>query len=129
MLSRISLVTLVVRDYDEAIAYFAGKLGFVLLEDTELADGKRWVRVSPQADAEFSLLLAQAASPQQKRAIGKQAGGRVFLLLQSDDFDADHARLAARGVRIIEPPRQETYGKVCVFEDICGNHWDLIERR
>jgi catechol 2,3-dioxygenase-like lactoylglutathione lyase family enzyme len=124
---RIGLVTLIVADYDEAIGYFVQRLGFQLLEDTPLALEKRWVRVAPQGSA-FSLLLAKAATPDQALTIGKQAGGRVFLFLHTDDFDADHAAMMARGVRFIEAPRHESYGKVCVFEDLCGNRWDLIER-
>ncbi len=127
MLQRISLISLIVPDYDEAIAYYAGKLGFALLEDTALSSTKRWVVVQPRAGDGTALLLAKAASTEQQAAIGNQTGGRVFLFLTSDDLDADHARLKAQGVDFLEEPRRETYGKVAVFRDAFGNTWDLIE--
>ena len=125
-MNRISAISLVVRDYDEAIAWFVDKLGFACLEDTPLAGGKRWVRVGPGGD--FSLLLARAATPEQLGRVGNQTGGRVFLFLETDDFARDHAAFTARGVRFVEEPRREAYGMVCVFEDLYGNRWDLIER-
>jgi catechol 2,3-dioxygenase-like lactoylglutathione lyase family enzyme len=125
---KIAQIALVVRDYDEAIAWFVEKLGFVVLEDTRLSESKRWVRVAPSSEATFSLLLARAANEEQSSRIGNQAGGRVFLFLHTDDFARDHATLVARGVRFVEEPRREEYGRVCVFEDLYGNRWDLVER-
>lgn len=118
---------LVVRDYDEAIAWYTGKLGFELLEDTDLGGAKRWVRVRPPGASETSLLLARAVGPQQESRIGNQTGGRVFLFLYTDDFARDHAALTAKGVRFVRPPKRETYGIVAVFEDLYGNQWDLLQ--
>ncbi len=128
MAGRIVSIALVVRDYDEALAWFVGVLGFVCLEDEAREGGKRWVRVAPASDATFSVLLARAATPEQVTRVGNQAGGRVFLFLETDDFARDHAAFSARGVRFVEEPRHESYGTVCVFEDLYGNRWDLIER-
>jgi catechol 2,3-dioxygenase-like lactoylglutathione lyase family enzyme len=125
----IACVTYLVRDYDEAIAYFRTALGFRLLEDTPLGEGKRWVRVQPEGGGGPSLLLAQAATQQQAACVGRQAGGRVFLFLHTEDFARDHARMKAAGVTFLESPRQEAYGIVAVFEDLYGNRWDLIEPR
>ena len=125
---KIAQIALVVREYDEAIAWFVDKLGFVVLEDTRLSESKRWVRVAPAIDSAFCLLLARAANQEQSSRIGNQAGGRVFLFLDTDDFTRDHAALVTRGVRFVEEPRHETYGWVCVFEDLYGNRWDLVER-
>lgn len=122
-------IALVVRDYDEAIAYYTQVLGFELLEDTTLAPGKRWVLVAPRGNRGSSLLLARAANPEQQSRVGNQTGGRVFLFLHTDDFQRDHRALLARGVRFVEDPRHEAYGTVVVFEDLYGNRWDLIERR
>lgn len=121
---------LLVRDYDEAIAWFTRALGFVLLEDTPLSDTKRWVRMAP-ADRKggAQLLLARAVGPVQEAAVGRQFGGRVGLFLYTDDFARDHARMVAAGVRFVEAPRHEPYGTVVVFEDLYGNRWDFIERR
>jgi catechol 2,3-dioxygenase-like lactoylglutathione lyase family enzyme len=124
---RLHAVTVVVDDYDEAIAHYVGDLGFILLEDTPLAGGKRWVRVSPEAAGGSCLLLARAASADQRAAIGQQAGGRVGFFLHVDDFDAYYQRLVAAGVSIVEGPRHETYGTVAVFRDRYGNLWDLIQ--
>lgn len=124
----ITHVALVVRDYDEAIAFFTGALAFRLVEDTPLGAGKRWVVVSPGDGGAF-LLLARAATAEQERHVGDQTGGRVFLFLQTDDFDRDRARMLAHGVRFTEEPREESYGRVVVFLDLYGNRWDLIERR
>lgn len=118
-------VTLVVADYDEAIAWFTGVLGFVLLEDTDLGGGKRWVRVAPGGGGS-ALLLAQAANESQRARIGDATGGRVSFFLHTDDFDGDVARLAAAGTRFAEAPRAEAYGRVVVFLDLYGNRWDLI---
>lgn len=124
---KIAQIALLVRDYDEAIAWYTEKLGFALLEDTRISDTKRWVRVGPPG--EFCLLLARAANEEQSSRVGNQTGGRVFLFLHSDDFTGDHAVFAQRGVRFVEEPRREEYGRVCVFEDLYGNRWDLVERK
>lgn len=126
MPQRLSLVTLLIDDYDEAIAFYVGKLGFSLSEDTTLEDDKRWVVVTPQGGG-TGLLLAKAASGRQIAAVGNQTGGRVFLFFETDDFARDHAAFAERGVHFLEAPRTEPYGKVAVFEDLYGNRWDLIE--
>ncbi len=123
----IAQFAVVVHDYDEAVAWYTRMLGFDLIEDTDLGDGKRWVLVAPPGARETRLLLAEAASPEQVSRIGDQTGGRVFLFLQTDDFARDHAAMAARGVKFLEAPRTESYGTVAVFEDFYGNHWDLIE--
>lgn len=123
---RLGALTLVVRAYDEAIAWYRDRLGFVLVADTPLGEGKRWVVMRP-GEGGSDLLLAEAASPEQVSAIGRQAGGRVFLFLHTTDFAADHARMKAAGVRFIEEPRHEAYGTVAVFEDLYGNRWDLIQ--
>jgi len=120
-------IAIVVRDYDEAIDYYTRVLGFDLIEDEPRGPGKRWVRVAPRGDHGASLLLAKAANEEQTSRIGNQTGGRVFLFLHTDDFDADHARLVHAGVRFLEEPRHEPYGRVAVFEDLYGNRWDLIE--
>lgn len=129
MSRRITQVALLVREYDEAIAFFTRALGFELLEDSPRGDGKRWVRVGPAGDAGAALLLARAATPEQRRAVGDQSGGRVFMFLETDDFARDYARLRAEGVRFTEEPRHEDYGTVVVFRDLYGNKWDLIERK
>lgn len=125
-------VALLVRDYDEALAFYCGRLGFRCVEDAPLGGGKRWVLVAPpdtpQAPA-TTLLLARAATPAQAAAVGRQAGGRVFLFLHTDDFARDHARFRAAGVRFAEAPREEAYGTVAVFEDPYGNRWDLVQPR
>jgi catechol 2,3-dioxygenase-like lactoylglutathione lyase family enzyme len=126
---RIAHVAIVVREYDEAIAWFTRKLGFRLVEDTKLSDSKRWVLVAPPGDDATSLLLARAASPRQESSIGNQTGGRVGFFLQTDDFHRDHRAFLARGVEFTEPPREEEYGTVAVFMDLCGNKWDLIQYR
>ena len=125
----VSAISLLVPDYDAGIAFYVGKLGFTLVEDTPLDDGKRWVLVSPDDGAQTRLLLARAADSAQQAAIGHQAGGRVFLFLRTEDFDADYERFTAAGVRFLEAPRDEAYGKVAVFEDTYGNKWDLIQNR
>ena len=128
MRQSIGLVSLVVSDYDEAIAFFVGKLGFDLVEDTPVPEqSKRWVVVSPPGARESRLLLARATTEDQRSRIGGQTGGRVFLFLNTDDFDRDYARFVARGVEFVRAPRTEPYGKVAVFRDVCGNLWDLIE--
>jgi catechol 2,3-dioxygenase-like lactoylglutathione lyase family enzyme len=127
MKQHIAAVSLLVRDYDEAIAWFTGALGFSVLEDTDLGDGKRWVLVAPAGSTGSRILLAKAVKPSEIAAIGNQSGGRVFLFLQTDDFARDHAVFKSRGVEFIEEPRFESYGTVAVFEDLYGNRWDLIE--
>ncbi len=129
MRQNIGHVAILVPDYDEAIDYFTVTLGFVLVEDTPLADGKRWVLVAPPGSAGTRLLLARATTSAQRARIGDQAGGRVFLFLHTDDFARDHVALSARGVRFREPPRHEPCGTVAVFEDLYGNLWDLMESR
>jgi catechol 2,3-dioxygenase-like lactoylglutathione lyase family enzyme len=124
MPQRLSLTALLVRDYDEAIDFYVRKVGFELREDTDQGGGKRWVVVGPAGGDGAGLLLAKSAAG---RGVGDQAAGRVFLFLQSDDFDADHARMSAAGVRFLEAPRREANGAVAVFEDLYGNRWDLIE--
>jgi catechol 2,3-dioxygenase-like lactoylglutathione lyase family enzyme len=121
-------VTLIVPDYDEAIAHYTGELGFALVEDTALGDGKRWVRVAPPGSA-TSLVLARAVTDEQRAAIGRQGAGRVWLFLHTDDFARDHAAMRARGARFVEAPRHEPYGTVAVLEDRYGNRWDLVEPR
>lgn len=127
MNQHLSLVSLVVADYDEAIRFFTSALNFELSEDTPLGGGKRWVVVHPPGRVGSGLLLARADGPAQVARIGDQTGGRVFLFLQTDDFARDHARMTAAGVRFVEEPRHEAYGVVAVFEDLCGNRWDLIQ--
>ena len=118
-------MALVVKDYDEAINFYTKKLGFQLLEDTVLSDVKRWVRVQPSGGG-AEILLAKAANAHQESRVGDQTGGRVFLFMHTDDFDAYYAKLQANGVTIIRQPSMESFGKVCVFADLYGNLWDLI---
>lgn len=129
MTQHIGTVALLVSDYDEAIAYYTGVLGFALVEDTRLADGKRWVLVAPPGGRGTALLLARAADERQRAHVGDQTGGRVFLFLHTDDFRRDYDALRARGVQFAEAPRREAYGMVVVFIDIYGNRWDLLELR
>ena len=118
-------VALLVRDYDEALAFYVGVLSFALLEDTDLGSGKRWVRVRAAGGGE--LLLARAVTDEQHAQVGNQTGGRVFMFLETNDFAGEHARLTAHGVRFLEQPRRERYGTVAVFVDLYGNKIDLIE--
>ena len=127
MVQQLSLVAIVVPDYDAAIAFYCGVLGFDLLEDTDRGGSKRWVRVAPPGSTGAALLLAQADGEGQAAAIGNQAGGRVGFFLTTDDFWRDHARYLAGGVHFEEEPRVEEYGTVAVFRDAYGNRWDLIE--
>lgn len=127
---RLHAVTLLVDDYDEAIAHYVNDLGFTLVEDTPLTTltaQKRWVRVSPDPDGGTCLILAVARTDTQRAAIGRQTGGRVGLFLHTEDFDSEYARLVAKGIQMTERPRDEPYGKVVVFQDRYGNLWDLIE--
>ena len=128
MSQRLALTAVIVDDYDKAIAFYVGKLGFELRVDTPLTPEKRWVVVAPNGSA-TGLLLARAADDTQRDAIGNQSGGRVFLFLETDDFERDHQIYSQRGVHFIEAARHEPYGIVAVFEDIYGNRWDLIEPR
>jgi catechol 2,3-dioxygenase-like lactoylglutathione lyase family enzyme len=118
-----------VRNYDEAVAFFTNALGFQLIEDTPQDEGKRWVLVAPAGSHGSSLLLAQASTPEQVARIGNQTGGRVTLFLHTDDFARDYREMKARGVKFLETPREESYGTVAVFEDLYGNKWDLLEPR
>ena len=127
MAQTLTQLALLVRDYDEAIAWFTAVLDFTLLEDTPLGAAKRWVRVGPPEGSGATLLLARAATPEQEAYVGRQAGGRVFLFLHTDDVHRDYERMKAQGVRFRDIPRREPYGTVVVFEDLYGNPWDLIE--
>ena len=131
-MSRIGAIAMLVTDYDEAIAHYCGDLGFDLIEDTDMGpdssgNPKRWVLVAPPGSRETRLLLARAAKPEQAAQIGFQAGGRVFLILHTDDFARDYARFTAAGVTFMEAPRHESYGTVAVFRDAFGNLWDLLQ--
>jgi catechol 2,3-dioxygenase-like lactoylglutathione lyase family enzyme len=123
----IATVAIVVADYDEAIDYYTRILGFVLVDDTPLGDGKRWVRIRPSEGAATSFLLARASNDGQRRRIGDQTGGRVAFFLETDDFWRDYRAMKVRGVDFREEPRQEDYGTVVVFADLYGNLFDLIE--
>jgi catechol 2,3-dioxygenase-like lactoylglutathione lyase family enzyme len=122
-------VAFLVREYDEALAYFTQCLGFCVLEDARLTPEKRWVRIAPPDAREAALLLARAVTPDQVAAIGRQGGGRVTFFLHTDDFDRDYAAMRQHNVRFTEEPRDESYGRVVVFEDLYGNRWDLIQVR
>ena len=125
----IANVSILVHDYDEAIAWYTDCLGFELIEDIALTPGKRWVRVAPANNSGASLLLARASGAKQQAHVGNQTGGRVFLFLHTDDFWRDYNDMNSRGVKFAEAPREETYGTVVVFEDLYGNRWDLVEHR
>ena len=128
MRQSLALVSLVVRDYDEAIAFFVGTLGFALVEDTYVPEqDKRWVVVAPPGGGGARLLLARATTAEQESRIGDQTGGRVFLFLHTDDFARDYEAYKAKGVRFVREPRREPYGTVAVFEDLYGNRWDLLQ--
>lgn len=124
---RIATVSLLVHDLDEAIAFYRDAVGFDLVEDTDLGGGKRWVRVRPPGSTGPDLLLALPSDEAQAARVGDQAGGRVWLFLETDDFARDHARMTAAGVRFREEPRHEPYGTVAVWEDLHGTPWDLIQ--
>lgn len=128
MTQSITALTLVVREYDEAIAFFTNALRFTLVEDTPLGNDKRWVRVAPAGSSGASLLLARAATSEQQTRVGNQTGGRVFLFLETTDFWGDYEHMRAHGVRFTEQPRHEPYGTVVVFLDLYGNKWDLVQR-
>jgi catechol 2,3-dioxygenase-like lactoylglutathione lyase family enzyme len=123
----LSAISLLVHDYDAAITWFAEMLGFVLIQDTDMGGGKRWVVMTPHAHAQTHIILARATTPEQIAAIGNQFGGRVGFFLSADDFDETYRRMLAAGVKFRETPRSEPYGKVVVFEDLLGNGWDLLE--
>jgi catechol 2,3-dioxygenase-like lactoylglutathione lyase family enzyme len=127
MSQSIARVSLVVRDYDEAIAFYTGRLGFRLVEDTRLSDSKRWVVVEPHGSQGTGLVLAKAATPRQEGRVGDQTGGRVGFFLHTDDFVRDYDLMKSRGVHFVEEPRREPYGRVAIFEDLYGNRWDLLE--
>jgi catechol 2,3-dioxygenase-like lactoylglutathione lyase family enzyme len=129
MAQKLGYVSLIVRDYDEALAFFTTALGFSLVEDTPLGENKRWVLVAPPGSGGTALLLARAATPEQISRVGNQTGGRVFLFLHTDDFWSDYERMKAHHVRFKELPREEPYGTVAVFEDLYGNKWDLLQLR
>lgn len=124
---RISNIALVVEDYDDAIAFYTKKLKFQLIEDTELGGGKRWVQISPPNGNGTNILLAKASNAQQSQSVGNQAGGRVFLFLQTNDFWRDYQVMKAQGVEFTEEPREEEYGTVVVFKDLYGTQWDLLQ--
>ncbi|MBX7245598.1 MAG: VOC family protein [Candidatus Sumerlaeaceae bacterium] len=130
MKQSLGLVSLVVRDYDEALDFYVGKLGFVLVEDLTVPEQqKRWVVVAPPGATESRLLLARASTPEQESRIGSQTGGRVFLFLYTDDFWRDYERFRAQGIVFVREPKEEPYGTVAVFKDLYGNLWDLVERK
>jgi catechol 2,3-dioxygenase-like lactoylglutathione lyase family enzyme len=122
----LALISYVVRDYDEAIAFFTNVMQFELVEDTP-QDNKRWVVVRPRGGTGASLLLAKADSPEQIAAVGNQTGGRVFLFLQTDDFQRDYEHMRLHGIEFMEEPRHEVYGTVAVFKDFYGNKWDPLQ--
>lgn len=126
-MQQLAHVTLLVHDYDEALAFYTQKLGFQLVSDTPLSDTKRWVVVGPPAGGGSGLLLAKADGAAQQSQVGNQAGGRVFLFLNTDDFWRDYHAMLAHGVRFLETPREEVYATVAVFEDLYGNLWDLLQ--
>ena len=123
------MFTIVVRDYDEAILFYVERLGFTLLEDSDLGGGKRWVRVCPPGGQGTAILLARGVTEAQRASVGHQTGGRVFVFLETDDFWRDHRALSERGVVFVRPPAEEPYGTVAVFEDLYGNRFDLVERK
>ena len=128
MKQKIAHIALLVADYDEAISFYVDKLHFDQIEDTALSETKRWVLVAPKGSQEFSLLLAKADGNFQKQNIGNQSGGRVFLFLNTDNFDRDYQNLKDNNIEIVREPKTEDYGKVLVFKDLYGNLWDLIQR-
>lgn len=127
MPQKLAYVTVVVREYDEALAYFINVLGFELVENTPLDPEKRWILIAPPGSQSTRLLLARGATPEQVSRIGNQTGGRVFLFLHTDDFWRDYQAMKERGVNFKEAPREESYGTVAFFEDIYGNRWDLLQ--
>lgn len=129
MRQKIVHISILVNDYDEAIEFYTKRLNFELIEDTKLSDTKRWVLVKPKGSGECCLLLAKAVTEEQKKFIGNQSGGRVFLFLNTEDFERDYNNLVEKNITIVREPTNEIYGKVAVFMDLYGNKWDLIESR
>lgn len=133
MPQKLGHIAILVRDYDEAIAFFTHSLGFELIEDSPSRDrqgrSKRWVLVRPRGSAETEILLARASTPEEESRIGNQTGGRVFLFLHTDDFWRDYTAMIARGIKFCRKPKNEAYGTVAVFEDLYGNKWDLLQPR
>ena len=129
MEQNIANISILVRDYDEAIAFYTEKLNFELIEDSKLSETKRWVLVKPRGEGKCCLLLAKAAEEEQEKFIGNQSGGRVFLFLHTESFDRDYKNLIKKDIKIVREPSEESYGKVAVFMDLYGNKWDLVERR
>ncbi|MES1225769.1 MAG: VOC family protein [Bacteroidota bacterium] len=127
MKQTIAHVALIVHDYDEAIQFYTTKLNFILVEDTKLSDTKRWVLIAPTGNTGTQILLARADQEEQKKAVGNQSGGRVFLFLHTDDFYRDYHDLKEKGVEFVREPVHEAYGIVAVFKDLYGNLWDLID--
>ena len=127
MAQEIGSVALLVREYDEAISFFVNKLGFMLVEDTDLGGGKRWVLIAPPGSSGTRLVLARAEGLNQEVAIGRQSGGRVFLFLHTDNFWGDYQAMISKGIEFLEKPREEPYGRVVVWKDLYGNKWDLLE--
>ncbi|HLO39194.1 MAG TPA: VOC family protein [Lacibacter sp.] len=127
MQQRIAQMALVVKDYDDAIAFYRNKLKFQLIEDSTLSDTKRWVLMAPPGNSNTYLLMARAANEEQLSRVGNQTGGRVFLFLYTDDFNRDYEYYLSVGIKFVRPPSKEEYGTVAVFEDLYGNLWDLIE--
>jgi uncharacterized glyoxalase superfamily protein PhnB len=123
----IAMISLLVRDYDEAIQFYTKKLSFNLLEDKPVSETKRWVVISPPGSSGCRILLAKAVGEEQASRVGNQTGGRVFLFLHTDNLERDYANLIEKGVKIARPLSREPFGKVCVFEDLYGNLWDFIE--
>ena len=127
MNQHIAHISLLVADYDEAVKFYTQKLNFSLIEDTPISEDKRWVLIAPSGSRECGLLLAKASSDEQKKYIGNQTGGRVFLFLYSDNFERDYQNLIQEKIQIVRAPKHESYGTVAVFADLYGNLWDLIE--
>jgi catechol 2,3-dioxygenase-like lactoylglutathione lyase family enzyme len=127
MNQHIAHIALVVKNYDEAIAFYTKKLNFILVEDTKLSETKRWVIVKPTGSGNCSLLLAQAATAEQKSVVGNQTGGRVFLFLYTNDFWRDYKKMVEAGINFVRQPEKQSYGTVAVFEDLYGNLWDFIQ--
>lgn len=129
MATRIAQFAITVHDYDEALSFYVEKLGFDRIEDTDLGEGKRWVRVRPGGSSGADILLVRAVTEAQRASVGNQTGGRVFVFLETDNLERDHAALQARGVTFVRAPVEQSYGKVAVFQDLYGNLFDLIEPR
>ena len=126
MIQKIGTIALLVDDYDKAIDYYTTKLGFALVENTDLGNGNRWVRIAPQENAETSIVLSKAKDEQELKMIGRQGAGRVLLFLHTSNFEASHKLFVENGVEIIQEPVKHPYGEVLVFKDLYGNLWDLI---